>query len=131
LNGNPLSACAGLATLAVLQRPDAYERLRQVGETLRAGLRSIVAQLGIEGQVLGVGPLANIHFAAAPITDYRSSLNSDSRTTQALSRGLLERGVLTNLAAKMYLSLAHSDLDIHETLQVFDDMLRRITSCGR
>jgi glutamate-1-semialdehyde 2,1-aminomutase len=40
---------------------------------------------------------------AHPITDYRSSLKADSRTTQQLGSGLLARGVLTNLAAKMYL----------------------------
>lgn len=126
LNGNPLSSCAGLATLAVLERAGAYARLNAIGEALRTGLRGIVGRLGLGAQVLGRGPLANIYFSPDPITDYRSSLKADSRITQGLGRGLLRRGVLTNLTAKMYLSLAHSDADIQETLQAFEDALKEV-----
>ena len=126
LSGNPVSASAGLATLGVLERPGAYERLRAVGERMRAGLRDVVARLGMPAQVLGVGPLANVYFTAEPVTDYRSSLKADSRVIQQLGRGLLERGVLTNFAAKLYLSLAHTDVDIDRTLEAVEDTLRGI-----
>lgn len=131
LNGNPLSASAGLATLSVLERPGAYERLHKVGEMLRTGLKAMVTRLGVDAQVLGVGPLLNIYFTAEPITDYRSSLKADSKTTQQLGRDLLDRGVLTNLAAKMYVSLAHSDADIQETLQAFEDVLNGFRRSGQ
>jgi glutamate-1-semialdehyde 2,1-aminomutase len=131
LNGNPVSAAAGLATLAELQRPGAYDRLRAVGDRLRGGLRAIASRLGIAAQVLGQGPLANIYFTSEPVLDYRSSLKSDSRVTQQLGSELLARGVLTNLAAKMYLSLAHTDDDIDTTLQAFEDSLKVITAGRR
>ena len=131
LNGNPVSAAAGLATLGVLEKPGAYERLRAVGDRLRGGLRGIASRLGIPAQVLGQGPLANIYFTSEPVLDYRSSLKSDSRITQQLGSELLARGVLTNLAAKMYLSLAHTDGDIDTTLQAFEDSLNVITAGRR
>jgi glutamate-1-semialdehyde 2,1-aminomutase len=131
LNGNPVSAAAGLATLGVLEKPGAYERLRAVGDRLRGGLRGIASRLGIPAQVLGQGPLANIYFTSEPVLDYRSSLKSDSRLTQQLGSELLARGVLTNLAAKMYLSLAHTDGDIDTTLQAFEDSLNVITAGRR
>lgn len=131
LNGNPLSASAGLATIAELERPGAYARLRAVGDRLRGGLRDIAARLGIPAQVLGNGPLANIYFSAEPVIDYRSSLKSDARLAQQLGSELLARGVLTNLAAKMYLSLAHSDDDIDQTLQAFEDSLRVLVTGRR
>jgi glutamate-1-semialdehyde 2,1-aminomutase len=130
LNGNPVSAAAGLATLAVLRRPGAYARLNAVGDLLRAGLREIAGRMGLPAQVLGRGPLANIYFTAEPIVDYRSSLKADSRLTQQLGRGLLQRGVLSNLAAKIYLSLAHSDADIRQACQAFEDTLRELRSRG-
>jgi glutamate-1-semialdehyde 2,1-aminomutase len=130
LNGNPLSCAAGLATLDVLQRPGAYDRLRAVGDRLRAGLREVAARLALPAQVLGEGPLANIYFTGEPIVDYRSSLKADSRVTQQLTRRLLERGVLVNFAAKMYLSLAHTDADIDRTLEAFEAALRRVRSAG-
>jgi len=126
LNGNPVSATAGLATLAVLERPGSYERLRKIGDRLRQGLGAIVARLGMPAQVLGTGPLANIYFSAEPITDYRSSLKADSRVIQQLGRALLERGIMTNLAAKLYLSLAHTDTDIDRTLEAVEDALTEI-----
>ena len=131
LNGNPVSAAAGLATLGVLEKPGAYERLRAVGDRLRGGLRGIASRLGIPAQVLGQGPLANIYFTSEPVLDYRSSLKSDSRLTQQLGSELLARGVLTNLAAKMYLSLAHTDGDIDTTLRAFEDSLNVITAGRR
>jgi glutamate-1-semialdehyde 2,1-aminomutase len=128
LNGNPLSACAGLATLEIMAHPGTYERLNAIGDSLRAGLRDIAGRLGIPAQILGRGPLANIYFTGEPITDYRSGLKSDSRITQQLGRGLLRCGVMTNLAAKMYLSLAHTEAEIQQTLQAFEDVLEDICS---
>jgi glutamate-1-semialdehyde 2,1-aminomutase len=131
LNGNPVSAAAGLATLNELEKPGAYERLRAVGDRLRHGLRDVASRLRIPAQVLGQGPLANIYFSSEPVIDYRSGLKADSRLTQQLGGELLARGVLTNLAAKMYLSLAHSDRDIDQTLQAFEDGLKAITAGRR
>jgi glutamate-1-semialdehyde 2,1-aminomutase len=131
LNGNPLSAAAGLATLAVMREPGTYDRLNATGDLLRAGLRDIAGRLGLPAQVLGRGPLANIYFTGEPVVDYRSSLRSDTRITQQLGRGLLARGVMTNLAAKMYLSLAHGDADIQQALQAFEQVLRDIGATPR
>jgi glutamate-1-semialdehyde 2,1-aminomutase len=128
LNGNPLSASAGLATLEVMQQAGTYDKLNAIGDSLRAGLGEIADRLGIPAQVLGRGPLANIYFTGEPVVDYRSGLKSDSRITQQLGRGLLTRGVMTNLAAKMYLSLAHGETEIQRTLQAFEDVLRDICS---
>jgi glutamate-1-semialdehyde 2,1-aminomutase len=131
LNGNPVSSAAGLATLGELEKPGAYARLRAVGDRLRAGLREVASRLEIPAQVLGRGPLANIYFSVEPVVDYRSSLKADSRLTQQLGSELLARGVLTNLSAKMYLSLVHSDQEIDTTLQAFEDSLKAITAGRR
>jgi glutamate-1-semialdehyde 2,1-aminomutase len=131
LNGNPVSAAAGLATLRVMRQPGTYERLNAVGDRLRAGLRDIARRLDIPAQVLGRGPLGNIFFTPDPVVDYRSSQKNDSRTTQQLGRALLERGVLTNLSAKMYLSLAHTDGDIAQAVAAFEDALREIRGARR
>jgi len=126
LNGNPVSSAAGLATLRVMRQPGTYERLNAVGDRLCAGLREVARRLDLPAQVLGRGPLANIYFTPEAIVDYRSSQKNDSRTTQQLGSALLDRSVLTNLSAKMYLSLAHTDGDIDQALAAFEDALRAI-----
>ncbi len=123
LNGNAVGATAGLATIAELEKPGAYDRLRAVGERMRAGLRDIAKRLGMPAQVAGAGPLANIYFTSTPITDYRTAMQADGRITQQLTKEMLKRGVMANFSAKMYISLVHSDADIDQTLQAVEDSL--------
>ena len=127
LNGNPLGAAAGLATLEVLEGGDAYERLDRTGERLRRGLREIAATLPRPVQVLGDGALAGVAFTDGDVSDPGVVAASDRATTQALERELLRRGVLANLATfKLYLSLVHDDGDLDRTLDAFEDALRRV-----
>src|SRR5512134_671312 len=42
LNGNPVAAAAGLATLAELRKPGAYETIHATGRALMTGLAQIV-----------------------------------------------------------------------------------------
>jgi hypothetical protein len=45
---------------------------------------------------------------------------------RALTLGRLTRGLHINLAAKGYMSLAHSDADLAETLRIFDESLEAL-----
>lgn len=125
LSGNAVAARAGLATLTELERPGAYDRLRAVGERLRIGLRRAATQAGVAAQVVGVGPMANIYFTAAPITDYRSAATHDAARSKAVGRELLKRGILTHLVTKIYMSLAHSDGDIDQTIAAVEEILAK------
>ncbi|MBI4587700.1 MAG: aminotransferase class III-fold pyridoxal phosphate-dependent enzyme [Candidatus Rokubacteria bacterium] len=125
-SGNPLGAVAGLAVLSELEKPGAYQRLHAIGDRLRAGLGEIFRRRGVSAQVLGVGPLANVYSSPEPICDYRSLRRADMRLTQGLWVELIRRGVMTNLPAKLYLSLAHTDDDIDRTLAMFDESLRAV-----
>jgi glutamate-1-semialdehyde 2,1-aminomutase len=126
LNGNALSAAAGLAALTELGKPGTYERLDAAGQRVRRGLAEIAARLGRPAQILGRGPMANIYFGAEPIVDYRSAQRVDKVMSQQLTRELLRRGVLANMPAKMYISLAHTDRDLDFTLQAVEDALKNI-----
>lgn len=120
LNGNPVAATAGLATLVELEKPGTYDRLNAIGERMRSGLREIAAKRGIDAQVLGAGPMANIYFTREAIVDYRSLVKHKSEMAMRLGQGLLARGIFTHLSAKMYLSLAHSNEDIDAALSAID-----------
>jgi len=117
---------AGLTTLRELRKPGTYERLEAVGETIRTGLRDIVERRGVPAQVVGEGPLYNIILTGQDIIDHRSIETADRQLTARLGHGLLERGVYINLAAKGYISLAHTDEDLAQTLEAFDASLAAI-----
>lgn len=128
-SGNPLGAAAGLATLRELEKPGTYQRLDQVGERMRQGLREIAKTLPRPMQVLGDGPIVGIAFAAGDPTDPQVVAAGDKALLKATEVGLLRRGILVNLAAKFYLSLAHDDSDLDRTLQALDETLHEV--CGQ
>src|SRR5258705_4399696 len=51
LNGNPIAAVAGLATLAELRKPGAYETIHGTGTRLMTGLGDLVQRSGLPAQV--------------------------------------------------------------------------------
>jgi len=128
LNGNPIAAAAGLATLEELERPGTYERLAAAGGRLRRELAALCAERRIPAQILGIASMLNIYFTATPIHDYRTARTEDLVLKEQLSRELLRRGVLTNLSAKMYLSIAHTDRVLDQTIAVFADSLKSLAN---
>lgn len=124
LNGNPLAATAGLATLEELRRPGVYEQLNAAGSRLRGALADICRELRIPAQILGGASMLNIYFTGTPIHDYRTARTEDLARKDRLSRALLRRGLIANLSAKLYLSTAHTDDVLDETIAIFAEALR-------
>ena len=122
LNGNPLAAVAGLATLAELRKPGTYQRLHRIGAALRDGLADLVKRSGLPGQVVGEAPLFDVFFTDQPITDYRSTLTADRALLKGFNHECLKRGVLKG-AQKFYVSLAHTEADVERTLEAFGKAL--------
>jgi glutamate-1-semialdehyde 2,1-aminomutase len=118
LNGNPIAAAAGLATLAELRKPGTYARLFATGTRLKHGLAAAARSAGLAAQVVGEPPVFEIFFTDRPITDYRSSLAADLELHAAFTRAMLERGVV-KAAGKFYVSLAHGADDVDRTIEIF------------
>ena len=121
-NGNAIAAAAGLATLAELRKPGAYERLFRTGTRLRDGLAAAVRKHGLAAQVSGEPPVFDIFFTDRPIVDYRATLTADRERIKRFNAELLRRGVV-KAVNKIYVSLAHTDEDVDATLEVFDQAL--------
>ncbi|MGH7321593.1 MAG: aspartate aminotransferase family protein [Candidatus Rokuibacteriota bacterium] len=118
LNGNPVAAVAGLATLAELRKPGAYARLHRIGALIRDGLADRIRRAGLPGQVVGEPPLFDVVFTDRPIHDYRDTLAGDRALLRAFNAECLRRGVLKG-AQKFYVSLAHREEDVSRTLDAF------------
>ena len=125
LNGNPIAATAGLATLRILRQPGTYERLREVGRRLRELLAATLREHNVAGQVLGDGPLYHVVFTAQPVQTYRDTLHAEAQKHRTFHSELLNHGVLKP-SSKGYVSLAHSDADIEETARAFDAAMARV-----
>jgi glutamate-1-semialdehyde 2,1-aminomutase len=126
LNGNPVAAVAGLATLQQLKQDGTYRHLFSTGHALRQGLSDLLRQYNIPGQVVGEDPLFDVVFSDEPVNDYRGVLNQNRELLRRFNGELLARGILKG-SSKMYLSLAHTSTDVEQTLRAVRESLEVMT----
>ena len=122
LNGNPIAAAAGLASLAELRKPGVYDRVRTIGGALMAGLAEHAKKTGVTAQVVGHPTCFDIFFTDTRIVDYRATLTNDLAKLRRFNEECLRRGVLKG-ATKIYVSCAHTEADVEKTLSVFKSAL--------
>ncbi|HEX2516430.1 MAG TPA: aminotransferase class III-fold pyridoxal phosphate-dependent enzyme [Chloroflexota bacterium] len=128
LNGNPISAAAGLAALDVLSQPGTYERLHHTGGRLRAGIEEAGRRHGFPTHALGEDAVFGVRFLVlgesgengAP-RQWTDLLAHDRALGLKWGMECLKRGLLVNPNEKFYVSLAHTDEDVERTLQICDD----------
>src|SRR5881397_1412143 len=121
-NGNAIACAAGLATLAELRKPGMYQRLFKTGTRLREGLAAAARKHGLAAQVSGEPPVFDIFFTDRPLVDYRATLTADRDRIKRFNQELVRRGVV-KAVNKIYVSLAHTDKDVEETIDIFDQAL--------
>jgi len=125
LSGNPVASAAGLATMAVLREPGAYERLFATGRALMAGLSDLLHRHGFAAQVVGEPPMFDVVFADGPMRDYRDLQRGDKALAKRFNALLRERGILKG-ESKHYVALAHTEDDVKETCAAYASALERL-----
>jgi len=119
LNGNPVAAAAGLATLGVLKRPGTYQKLFERGRILWTGIEKALRDAGLPAVMLGEPSMFDVVFSTNPqIDDYRSLFAADKSMKARLNAELLKLGVLKS-SEKMYLSVMHGVTEVSETISAF------------
>ena len=126
LSGNPVAAAAGLATMAILKRPGAYERIHGTGRELMAALGGLLRQAGIPAQISGEPPLFDVVFCDEPVRDYRGTLRGDAELMRRFNALLRERGILKG-ESKYYISLAHTAEDVAFTIDAWKDAISALS----
>jgi glutamate-1-semialdehyde 2,1-aminomutase len=125
LSGNPVAAAAGLATLDILRRPGAYERIFATGRELMETLAELLKRNGVTAQVIGEPPLFDVVFTSEPVRDYRGTLRGDAEMMRRFNALLRERGILKG-ESKYYVSLAHTTEDIRHTREAWASALQEL-----
>ena len=118
LNGNPVAAAAGLATLAELRHEGQYDRYHATGRRLNETLQRLLNEAEIPAVVSGADIMFDVYFTDQPITGYRSTLSADKSLNKTFDRTMLESGVLKP-PAKMYVGMCHDERDVDATIDAF------------
>jgi len=118
LSGNPVAAVAGLKTLEVLRRPGAYQKVRAIGEELMQGIGEALSKAGHAHRLIGHPTMFEAVFTDRDVVNYRDVLQCDSKKAAAF-HDLLRQGGIFKAPGKTYVSLALTERDVAETLEVF------------
>ncbi len=116
LSGNPIASVAGLKTLEVLRRPGAFEKLRQNGHVLMAGLKSVLEDSGVAHQIVGDPVLFDVVFTPDVVANYRDVQKGDAALLKRFNTVLRQQGILKS-DSKLYSSLALTEADLDQTLE--------------
>jgi len=131
LSGNPLAMAAGLATLRRLQQPGSYERLEALSTRLASGLRERAEKAGVELCTAAVGGIFGFFFHPGPVTSFEEARRQREDRFRAFFASMLDAGVY--LAPSPYecgfVSLAHEDAEIEQTLDAAERALRIASAC--
>ncbi|MDP1752057.1 MAG: aspartate aminotransferase family protein [Reyranella sp.] len=128
-NGNVQSMAAALAALDELERDGGalYRLMEQRGSRLMQGLSSLGARHKLPVLVQGFPTIFQTFFSrAAPPRNYRESMACDRDTALAFHRALQEEGIRVNQRTTWFLSAAHDDAIIDETLAAADRAMARL-----
>lgn len=127
LSGNPVAMAAGICQLKLLQaHPEIYDRLNQLGEQLRQGMRKLKERYELPCQVTGVGSLSCLFFTPEPVTDYATAKTADTAAFGRYFLSMLNRGCYfaPSQFEAIFLSNAHTEADIAETLYKMEQTFR-------
>lgn len=128
LSGNPLAMAAGLCQLKELSKPSGFPRLEELGAHFEAGLRALLAEKGIPHRINRVGSMFCLFFTDHEIVNLQDVMAQDLELFRKFFWGCLDKGIY--IAPSPYetgfLSLAHTEADLDDTLTVFGEVLRKI-----
>ena len=126
LSGNPLAMTAGYETLRRLQEPGVYEALEAKAQALETGILENLKALGLKYQTNRVGSIMTLFFTEAPVASFDAANACDQDLFARYFREMLNRGVYLapSQFEAAFVSLAHSNADIDETIKANYEALK-------
>jgi len=126
LSGNPLAMRAGIETLKLLAAPRFYEILEEKGKRLEEGLRQRAREAGVPVRINRAGSALTVFFTETDVVDYATAKTSDTKRYARFFASMLERGIFfpPSQFEACFLSAAHTDGDLEETLQAAEAAFR-------
>lgn len=126
LSGNPVAMAAGLAVLELVQAPGFHDTLASRTRLLCDGLQAVADGEGVPFSTTRVGGMFGLFFTAERVETFDQATATDTAMFNRFFHGMLARGVYLAPSAfeAGFMSSAHSDQDIADTLQAAREALR-------
>jgi glutamate-1-semialdehyde 2,1-aminomutase len=128
LSGNPLAMAAGLAQLRELETHSGFARLDSLGGHFERGIHQLMQEKSVPYRFNRVGSMFCLFFTDREIVNVSDVMKQDLEFFRKFFWGCLQQGIY--LAPSPYetgfLSLAHTEADLDDTLTVFSEVLSKI-----
>lgn len=125
-NSNAIAVSAAIATLDALAADNAaaYRRIESIGQMLIDGIRAVAKETGHHLIVQGYPSVFNTSFGTREtidsLEDYRQC---DLAKQQQFLGALLTRGIRPTSRGTWFVSAAHTETDVHDTIAAVRDAL--------
>ncbi len=129
-NSNPVVMSASAAALGMIkeQGDDLYDGIRTRGRKLMDGIATEAANHGVDMLVKGPGPVFQTYMTSSEaINNYRDYVETDREGVARLHKALLDDGVNMVGRGLWFMSAAHDDEDIEQTIQAVGRGLQTVT----
>ena len=130
--GNPFSVAMAHRVLDLLERhPEYYPQMAALAARLADGIRTVFARRRLRYAVVQCESVVDFKFrAGAPGRNFGDARTADGRRYRAYYGAMLERGILLPPSQNevMFLSTAHTQADVDETIAAVDASLGELGS---
>lgn len=122
-NSQSVSMAATVATLKLLQSEKPHQAIAKTGTTLMNGLREIFTKHNLVFEIVGYPAVFNVRFDLQGPTDYRSAMKANRAMYMDFAFELLQSGVRILPRGTWFVSAAHTDADIAQTLSMVEQAI--------
>ena len=129
-SGNVVGTAAALATLSILEEQPVINTIYSRGKRLMEGIDTILNQASITHHMIGLPPIFGLILGTdTSPKDFREYCDGDDELYEKLAYELIRRGVQPDSDGRepWFLSYSHNDKVIDETLNIFQDAVKKIT----
>ena len=129
-NGNPMAMAAASTTLGALAADGgaALAHANRMGALLQQGICEVAAKGGLQIAITGFGAAFSLHFGSpGPHRTYRDTLADDKEMLQRFLRLALDEGLYLLPDGRFYVSTAHTEPDIADTVAAIERTFAKLT----
>ncbi|UCC61710.1 MAG: aspartate aminotransferase family protein [Anaerolineae bacterium] len=126
--GNAVGTAAADATLEIIARGEALKTIEARGQALMKGIHGVLTDADIPHHLLGVPAMFGIAFGQDEPTDYRTWAKTDNVLYEEIMMALIHNGAVPDPDGRepWFLCAALSEKDVADTLNYFEDAIRRV-----
>ena len=136
-NGNPLSAAAGFTALEMIASQPINHQADTMADRLKKGINEVLGKLEIPGHAHGIASMIHVVLAdcdcnreLCTMSHVKIAETNASPAVTAMKRGLQNRGVDIMSRETFLVSGTHTDHEIDQTLNAFEDTMAAVRADG-